>query len=377
MDFLKEKLNQREAEGNLRKLSSNPGRIDFFSNDYLGLSRNRELAEAIDKEYRSLNNIFNGSTGSRLLSGNAAFTEEVEKELSVIFKAQNTLIFNSGYNANLSILSSIPQKGDTIIYDELIHASLKEGARLSFADRFSFRHNELSDLEQKLKRAKGKKFVVVESVYSMDGDSTPLPELIEVCEKQDAFVILDEAHSTGIKGFNGNGLACSLGLEERIFARIYTFGKGMGIHGACIAGNKILIEYLVNFARAFIYTTALPPHSICAIKVAFSYLATHKNLVNELDHKIKYFERVKQELKIAERFISGDSPIKAFKVGGNLNTRALAEFLQNKNFEVRPILSPTVKTGEERLRICLHNFNSNEDIKNLLCLIQEFSDQQV
>src|SRR5688572_2333994 len=200
--FLKSKLEKRRDENTLRKLSSLSGLKDFTSNDYLGLARSEELFRLIQNKVETLPHK-NGATGSRLLAGNNPYTEEVEQKLATLFKGESALIFNSGYAANQAVLSSIPQKGDTILYDELAHACIRDGARLSLASRFPFLHNDLNDLEEKLKRAQGNIFIAVESIYSMDGDQCPLKELIALAEKYNAIIILDEAHSTGIIGKNG------------------------------------------------------------------------------------------------------------------------------------------------------------------------------
>lgn len=372
MKKLLQKLEERKKEGNYRRLSVTSGLTDFFSNDYLGLAKNRDLHEKIHKEHVALQGNLNGSTGSRLLSGNNDYFLQTESKLAQLFKSEKALVFNSGYNANVSILSSVPQKGDTIIYDELIHASLKEGARLSFAKRFSFRHNDLEDLEQKIHRAEGDCFVVAESVYSMDGDFSPLLRLVELCERHGAYLILDEAHSTGIWGKGGNGLACELNLEQRIFARIYTFGKAMGIHGACIAGSQVLIDYLINFAWPFIYTTALPPHGVASVNAAFSYLQENEKLSNLLFGRIALFKDLtKQYSKVKSGLIDSDSAIQVLRIPGNTEARQLAERLVIQGYDLRAILSPTVKEGEERLRICLHVYNTEKEISDLLKCIND------
>ncbi len=375
MKKLQAKLKERELAGNLRKLTTNEGLEDFFSNDYLGLAKSEKLFKAAEKE---LNRHFlasnrNGSTGSRLLSGNSAYVIALENYLASFFHAENTLLFNSGYNANLSILSSVPQKDDTILYDELIHASLKEGARLSFAKRFSFKHNNLADLEKKLQKATGEVYLVVESVYSMDGDFCPLEELVTLAEGYKAHVILDEAHSTGLWGVQGNGLACDKKLEDKIFARIYTFGKAMGIHGACIAGSEFLINYLINFARPFIYTTSLPPHSLASVKAAFELVKDSGELRTTIFRKINLFkEEFNKQLGAANcLLIESGSPIQALKIAGNSKAKAVAEKLSAKGFDVRAILSPTVKEGEERLRLCLHVYNEDEQLVTLVKALKE------
>ncbi|HEX8039786.1 MAG TPA: aminotransferase class I/II-fold pyridoxal phosphate-dependent enzyme, partial [Chryseosolibacter sp.] len=286
--FLEKKIAERKEQGLLRTLSVNKAAADFVSNDYLGLARSKELSALIDARHRELG-VHNGSSGSRLLSGNTTYAGQVEAKLSRLFKSESSLIFNSGYSANLAVLSAIPQKGDTILYDVLAHTSIKDGARLSLAARHSFRHNDLADLESKLRSSTGKRFIAVESIYSMDGDECPLKELNDLAHKYEAAIILDEAHSTGVRGPQGAGVSVEQNLHHEIFARIYTFGKGMGVHGACVAGSGTLIEYLVNFARPFIYTTALPQHGIVSIDCAFEYLAAHMGLQKKLKERIDLY----------------------------------------------------------------------------------------
>ena len=358
--FFAHQLQKRTLENSFRFLKTNANLIDFTSNDYLGLARSIELNDQVVNKINSLHLKKNGATGSRLLSGNSAYTEEVEHRLAKIFKAEATLIFNSGYTANLGILSSIPQRGDTIIYDELAHACIKDGARLSLADRFSFKHNDLNDLEQKLKRSKGKTFIAVESIYSMDGDECPLEQLTVLAEKYDANIILDEAHGTGVMGEDGGGLAVSLNLENKIAIRTYTFGKAMGCHGACVAGATNLIQYLINFSRPFIYTTALPPHNTVTIDCAFEFLSKNIILQKQLHAKINLFILTNPDIRTKSK-----SAIQAVVIPGNENVKRISLQLQEQGFDVRPILSPTVPKGLERLRICLHTYNSNDDIIQL------------
>ena len=195
------KLNERVEQGNLRSLKRTDGMLDFVSNDYLGLARNHTLFELIKlrMDQVSMPNK-NGSGGSRLLSGNSEIYEQLEAMLAGLFRAESCLVFNSGYQANMAIIAAVPQKGDAILYDQLSHICLKEGAWLSKADSVMFAHNDLEDLERKLKHAKGTKYIILESVYSMDGDFSPLRSMIEMAEHYEAKIIIDEAHSTGVLG---------------------------------------------------------------------------------------------------------------------------------------------------------------------------------
>jgi 8-amino-7-oxononanoate synthase len=355
-------LKKREDDLSLRKLSSEFPAVDFCSNDYLGFAKSSELKNSIELEIAQFPNYINGSTGSRLLTGNATYTEETEKYIANFHNAENALIFNSGYDANIGLFSSLPQRNDTIITDELIHASIIDGCRLSLATRYKFIHNDLDDLESKLKIAKGNIFVVVESIYSMDGDMASLLEISSLCEKYNANLIVDEAHATGIFGKNGAGLVQYLNLENKVFARIVTFGKALGVHGAVVLGSDNLRNYLINFARSFIYTTALPMHAIVSIRCAYEQLPRQNT--ESITQKIKLFNNLLVEYKI--NALASNSCIQGILFTSNSATKQAAQTLQKKGFDVRAILSPTVQKGKERLRICLHTFNSNEEIIDLV-----------
>jgi 8-amino-7-oxononanoate synthase len=356
---IEKKLSNRKSENALRELKVNERLVDFCSNDYLGFAS--ELDIHISNEF--ITDTF-GATGSRLISGNHKVTEEVEKFLAVYYNAESALIFNSGYNANIGVFSSLPQRGDTIIYDELIHASIRDGIRLSNANSFSFKHNDLIALEGKIKNAKGHVWVAVESIYSMDGDEAPLKGLVDVCKSFDAALIVDEAHACGFFGDKGEGLVVEYGLEKNVFARVVTFGKAFGSHGAVALGNKLLREYLINYSRAFIYTTALPLPSVLAMKKAHIFLAENLDRKDQLHDLIKYFKSKIINSKYS--IINSNSSIQCIVVPGNNEVKSLAEKVQNNGFDVRPILSPTVPKGEERLRICIHAFNTKAQIDGLL-----------
>jgi 8-amino-7-oxononanoate synthase len=363
-EFIKHKLKQRSDNASLRKLISSSLPVDFCSNDYLGFARSAELRNAINVEVEALQPINNGSGGSRLLSGNTAYTEETERYIANFHNSEAGLIFNSGYDANVGLLSSLGQKGDTFICDELIHASLIDGARLTHANRYTFKHNDITDLEAKLKVAKGIIYVIVESVYSMDGDIAPLQHVSDLCKFYQANLIVDEAHATGVFGKHGVGLVQSLNLEPHIFARIVTFGKAIGCHGAIVLGSTSLREYLINFARSFIYTTAAPLHNIIAVKCAYKMLAA-LDYSTELNKKIVLFTSFINKLDVSG-ITASPSAIQTILFPGNSNARNAARELQANGFDVRPILGPTVPEGKERLRICLHLYNTNEEIRNLV-----------
>lgn len=354
MEKLKKALDKRLADGALRELRVLPKIVDFSSNDYLGLANDQDLKEHILSAYTAMNSK-NGSTGSRLLTGNNENTLNCEAFLAKLFGMESSLLFSSGYAANLAFFSSVPRKGDTILYDALSHACIKDGARLSFADKRSFRHNDLDDLEHKLKNAKGAIYVACEAVYSMDGDQAPLREMVSICKKYNAQLVIDEAHSTGIWGTSGSGWVAELGLTDQVFALISTFGKAMGVHGATISGSEVLKNYLVNFSRPFIYTTGISDFEVVAIQQAFRFLDKNKSRQERLLDLIDY-------LNSQYPFLASPSAIKTFIVGGNNETKEWSEYFKKQGYDIRPILSPTVAVGQERLRICLHAYNSTKEI---------------
>ena len=361
--FIKAKLQERIEYGLLRKLRLGEGLIDFCSNDYLGYARNNDTQ--IDTKGLS-----HGSTGSRLLNGNSLLAEQIEQELAEFHEAEAGLIYNSGYDANVGLFSCLPQRGDTVIYDELIHASIRDGIRLSFATNFSFFHNDLNNLENRLKLAKGNVYVVVESVYSMDGDFAPLQEINALCKSYQANLIVDEAHATGIFGKNGRGRVQELNLQNDVFARVHTFGKALGCHGAIVVGSNSLRDYQINFSRSFIYTTALPPSSLIQIKSAYQKLKVDDLNIHKIKSLIFYFIEKSTQLK-AKGFeiIESQSPIQCIVIPGNEQVKSQSEKLRLSGFDVRPILSPTVKKGRERLRICLHAFNDDKQLDALISLL--------
>jgi len=352
---LKNKIAKRKEEGTLRSLSSFNDCIDFFSNDYLGLSR---IEIPLEETYF-------GGTGSRLISGTQNSTLEVEGELAAFFEVEASLMFNSGYDANIGFFSAIPQRGDTIVYDELIHASVRDGIRLGFSSGVSFKHNDVLDLEQKIKASKGAVYVAVESLYSMDGDIAPLIDIAEVTKRLGAYLIVDEAHSSGVFGENGKGLVNELNLKESVFARLVTFGKAYGSHGGLILGSKELIEFIVNFSRSFIYTTALPPSSYIRAGLIVAYPDINERR-KKLEDNISYFRSF---FKPLELFSDAKSPIQILQLGEMQKIKQSSETLLKNKIAVKPIYSPTVPVGQERLRICIHSFNSQNDIEQLCKLI--------
>lgn len=369
--ILSNKLKKREDELMLRRLKQCGNLTDFASNDYLGFAKSKLLKEYSESDTTTANENINGSGGSRLLTGNTLLAKETESFVALQHNSEAALIFNSGYDANLGLFSSVPQRGDTIFYDELVHASIRDGIRLSNAKSFSFKHNDLKDLERKIENAAGCIYVAVESVYSMDGDLADLKGICKLRTKYELNIIVDEAHAMGVIGDASLGLCRHLKLEEEIFARLFTYGKAMGVHGAAIVGSDLLKQYLVNYCRSFIYTTAPPPHFYRAIKAAYRLLDESKEAVKILHNNITLFQnRVQHSRILKNHAIKSETAIQAIIIGEIQKTIDLSRQLAMKGFDVRPILSPTVPVGKERLRICLHSYNTALEIENLLEIIE-------
>jgi len=375
---LLQKLQQREQNNALRKLPISSNLIDFASNDYLGFANSSTIFNQTHN-YLLENNIkINGATGSRLLSGNHNLYQITEKFIANFHQSETALIFNSGYDANVGFFSAVPQRNDIILYDELCHASIRDGIQMSNAKSFKFQHNDFEDLERLiLKRSPEASihttiYVATETIFSMDGDSPNLEVLVTLCEKHKVYLVVDEAHALGVIGDYGQGLVQSQGLQNHVFARIITFGKGLGCHGAAILGSQELQNYLINFARSFIYTTALSPHSVASILIAYQYLESEKERVQILSKNIQFFNQQKTQIGLKSLFVYSKSAIQSAIIPKNENVKHIASQLQQKGFDVKAILSPTVPEGQERLRFCLHSYNSEEEISAVLQILSTF-----
>ena len=364
------KISSRKEDTSLRSLGRETHLIDFSSNDYLGYAKSGLIFDKTHQFLIDKNIKQNGATGSRLLSGNHKLYISVEKKIAEIHNTQTALIFNSGYDANIGFFSSIPQRGDIILYDEFIHASIRDGVQLSNAKTYKFKHNDIENLKNKILSVRAESrtqdseiYVVTESVFSMDGDSPDLIALVETCKKYNVYLIIDEAHAVGV--FN-KGLVEKLNLENNVFARIITFGKALGCHGAVILGSNELKQYLINFARSFIYTTGLSPHSLATVHCVYDDLGSSTGIENskKLHRNIQHF--ISETKRLNLKFINSDSAIHCCVIPSNEKVKSVAKNLKEKGFDVKPILSPTVTKGEERLRFCLHSYNSRLEITNVL-----------
>ena len=354
-------LARMQDETQLRSVRPMGQGIDFCSNDYLGLARELGnpslLAEALENVEGRM-----GATGSRLLSGTTEAHTTLEAYLAKTFGAQSALLFGSGYEANVGLLACIAKRGDTIIYDQQIHASMRDGIRLSSARTFSFKHNDIEDLREKITRATGEVFVAVESLYSMDGDRAPLVDLCQLAQEYGVFLIVDEAHATGVYGESGEGLVSASGVSNQVFARVHTFGKAIGYKGACIVGSQVLTDYLINFCRPFIYSTAPDALTVAltmkALRLSMKAHDRRELLMKNVSHWGN------EMLPLGECF-QPLSPIQYIPVPGNRAVVQIQQVLEKAGIEAKAVRSPTVQRGKERIRICLHCYNTLEELQLL------------
>jgi 8-amino-7-oxononanoate synthase len=376
---LEQKLEQRRTANALRTLSTPSNLVDFSSNDYLGFSKSKTIFKESHNFLLQHDIQENGATGSRLLSGNHKLYTVVEQQLCEFHNSPSATIFNSGYDANVGFFSTVPQRGDIILYDEFIHASIRDGITMSHAKAYKFKHNDLDDLEKRCQIERRREvsletniYIVTESVFSMDGDSPNLNHLNKLAQHYNALLVVDEAHAVGVFGNDGQGIIQDLNLEPIVFARIVTFGKAMGCHGAVILGSTALKTFLVNFCRTFIYTTALPPHSLATIHAAYQTLKISKSRML-LKQNITHFKAEISRNHLESAFIPSLSAIHCCIIPGNATVKLAAKKLQDLGFNVKPILSPTVPKGQERLRFCLHSYNSKEDATKVLNALSTFA----
>jgi 8-amino-7-oxononanoate synthase len=341
-------LTELERAGRKRALLLPKG-IDFSSNDYLGLAQSgiaaSWMAEALEL------GIGHGSGGSRLLGGNHAEHVALEECAAEIYGAGAALFFSSGYNANLALFSTLPQRGDLVLYDALIHASAHDGMRLGRAETRPFAHNDLSDLETQMRghSGPGRIWVAAESLYSMDGDRAPLTEMMALCDQYQAMLVIDEAHAVGVFGDRGIGLSGSFGAQENVVV-LRTCGKALGVEGAIITCAPVLRDFLVNRARPFIFSTAPSPMTAFLVRKAIEHVATTPELQHRMATHIAHAESRFGRYCPAS---AAGSQIFPVIVGEDIAAMAIAAQLQAQGFDVRGIRPPTVPAGTARLRISL------------------------
>lgn len=340
-----------ERKGRRRRLFPRDG-IDFTSNDYLALANSPRIRSAIATAMAQ--GVAVGSTGSRLLRGNHPEHEALEADAAAFFGTQRALYFSSGYAANAALFSTLPQRGDFIVYDALIHASAHEGIAASRAETVAARHNDAASFEEAIRRWRkaggaGHPWIAVESLYSMDGDRAPLAELLALVDRHDGFLVIDEAHATGVFGSGGRGLAAGMEGRDNVIL-LHTCGKALGVSGALVGANRLICDYLVNRARAFIYSTAPSPLMAAGVREAL------KILVDEPQRRAD-FERLwtfaNAQLTAVLGVGGSGSQILPVMIGDNSRAMRIAERMRVEGFDIRAIRPPTVPEGTARLRIAI------------------------
>lgn len=338
--------------------------IDLSSNDYLGLAYDPRLKQAAMESLACAERV--GGTGSRLLSGNSRAWEELESEFAAFAGTEAALYFGSGYAANLGLLTALLRPGDVVFSDAMNHASLIDGMRLSGATKVIYRHGDLTDLENTLRAhtgGGGARVIATESVFSMEGDVAPLDRILRLATKYDASVVVDEAHATGVCGPNGRGIAAEMKIEREILAVVHTCGKALASAGAFVCGGLSLKEILVNRARTFIFSTAMPPYFAGQIRAAME-------LARAADGERAHLREIARELRTrlneAEINCGGSSThIVPVIVGSNDAALRAAGELQRAGFAVKAIRPPTVPTGTARIRISLTSGITMEQTRHL------------
>ncbi|MBY0558283.1 8-amino-7-oxononanoate synthase [Hyphomicrobium sp.] len=337
--------------GRLRTLETAHG-IDFTSNDYLGLAQSRQLAQAVERAVAR--GVPVGAGGSRLLRGNHEEHEALEQEAARFFGGETALFFGGGFIANSALLSTLPSRGDLIVYDEFIHASAHDGMRLSKANSVAVRHNDAQAFEDSITAWRrdggtGQPWIVIESLYSMDGDRAPISDLFDIARRHDAMLIIDEAHATGVFGARGRGLAADLEGNDNVIS-LHTCGKALGAMGALVIGPRVIRDFLVNRGRPFIYATAPSPLIAATVRAALKICETQPERRERLMNLVAHAER---ELTAKTRFRPSGSQILPLVVGGDVPAVTLARSMQSRGYDIRAIRPPTVPEGTSRLRLTI------------------------
>ncbi|MEG6584502.1 8-amino-7-oxononanoate synthase [Dendrosporobacter sp. 1207_IL3150] len=329
------------------------------SNNYLGLTHHACVKQAAIDAVQMYGT---GSGGARLTTGSHPLYAELEQEIARFKGTEAALVFNTGYMANIGVISALMNSQDVIFSDELNHASIIDGCRLSKATTVVFRHSDINHLEDLLAKTTchGRKLIVVDGVFSMDGDIAPLKDIVELAEKYDAMVMVDDAHATGVLG-NGRGTAAHFGLKDRVHIQMGTLSKALGSEGGYVAGSRCLIEYLINKARSYIFSTALAPATIAAAKAALKVVADNPEIVDRLNQNA---DIMRSGLRVAGLKVdTGETPIIPVIVGDAGAAVELAKELRNEGLIIAAIRPPTVPVGESRLRITVSAAHKPEELE--------------
>lgn len=345
--------------------------LNLSSNNYLGLADHPKLKEAAIAAIREYGC---GAGASRLITGTTSLHEQLEQRLSTFKGCEQALLFSSGYHANMGVITSLVGAGDVVLSDELNHASIVDGCRLSRAERKIYPHRNRAVLAQQLEELKraghpGIRLVVTDSLFSMDGDLAPLSDIAELCEHYHALLMVDEAHATGCFGPSGQGLVAQAGIDADTVISIHTLSKGFGVVGAFVAGNSLLREFLVNTARHFIFTTALPPADIAACLASLDLLEADPEMPTRLQHKASFFRHALQQRGFST--LDSETHIIPLLVGSEVCALQMAEALREQGLYAIAIRPPTVAPGAARIRLSIMLSHTEEDLSFALDAIEK------
>jgi 8-amino-7-oxononanoate synthase len=375
---LQKELDQRKEKGLLRQrrlldspqaehiVANHQAFLSFCSNDYLGLANHPALISAMQK---AAGESGVGSGASNLITGHHRYHDELEKQLASFVGLPAALLFSTGYMANIGVLGALVGRGDAIFADKLNHACLNDGGYYSLAEFQRFPHNDVAALEKLLKQSSAKhKIIAVDAVFSMDGDIAPIPEYLALCEKYDAYLYMDDAHGFGVLGPHGEGTLAHFKIKSPRIIMMATLGKAAGVAGAFVAGERVVIDYLIQTAKSYVYSTPAPPALSATLAASVKLIEQGDELRAHLFALIAYF---KQHLTLKKwHLLPSETSIQPLIVGGNLEALALSEYLQTHGILVPAIRPPTVPVNTARLRISLSSAHTLDDVKKLIDAIQ-------
>ncbi len=377
--FLQGALEQRKAAGLMRQrrlldspqaehiVANSQPYLSFCSNDYLGLANHPKLIQAMQNAAQESGV---GSGASALVTGHHRHHDHLEKQLAQFVDMPAALLFSTGYMANIGVLGALLGREDAIFADKLNHACLNDGGYYSLATFNRFAHNDVYALEKLLEASKAQhKIIAVDAVFSMDGDMAPLAEYLALCEKYDAYLYIDDAHGFGVLGEHGQGTLNHLKLKSPRIIMMATLGKAAGVAGAFVAGESVVIDYLIQTAKSYVYSTPAPPPLSATLSASLELIEQSDDLRTHLSCLITYF---KNHLKCEKwQLMPSQTSIQPLLIGENLEALALSEYLQKQGILVPAIRPPTVPLGTARLRISLSAVHSLDDVKKLILAIHQ------
>lgn len=376
---LQKELDQRKADGLLRQrrlldspqaehiVANDKPYLSFCSNDYLGLANHPELIAAMQKAAADSGV---GSGASNLITGHHRYHDDLEKQLAKFMGLPAALLFSTGYMANIGVLGALAGRNDAIFADKLNHACLNDGSYFSYADFLRYPHNDVAALEKLLRESKARhKLIAADAVFSMDGDIAPIPEYLELCEKYDAYLYLDDAHGFGVLGEHGQGSLSHFNVKSPRIIVMATLGKAAGVAGAFVAGEQVVIDYLVQKAKSYVYSTPAPPALSATLSASVRLIEQGDHLRSHLQTLIAY---LKANLRLKKwQLLPSDTAIQPLIIGDNLQSLAVSEYLQTHGILVPAIRPPTVPVGTARLRISLSAAHTVDDVEKLITALHQ------